>query len=81
MTAHTEPILRRLGMKALLVHHEIESRSASGRATQALIAELEQRFVNVIVATSADDAVAVIAADPLIQCLLLNWELGDDETH
>ncbi|MEI6003308.1 arginine decarboxylase [Paraburkholderia bengalensis] len=81
MTSHTEPILRRLGMKALLVHHETESRSASGRATQGLIAELEQRFVNVIVATTADDAVAVIAADPLIQCLLLHWELSNDETH
>ncbi|MEM5341389.1 Orn/Lys/Arg decarboxylase N-terminal domain-containing protein [Paraburkholderia azotifigens] len=81
MIANTEPILRRLGMKALLVHHEIEPRSASGRATQALITELEQRFVNVVVATSADDAVAVIAADPLIQCLLLNWELSDDESH
>jgi arginine decarboxylase len=81
MTAHTDPVLRRLGMKALLVHHEIEARSASGRATQALVAELEQRQVNVVVAASADDAVAVIAADPLIQCLLLNWELGDDDTH
>jgi arginine decarboxylase len=81
MTAHPEPIFRRLGMKALLVHHEIDARAAGGRAAQALASELEQRLVSVVVATSADDAVSVIEADPLIQCLLLSWELGNDETH
>jgi len=81
MTAHPELALRRLGMKALLVHHEIDARTASGRAAQALESELAERHVNVVLAASADDALAVIEADPLIQCLLLSWELGDDDTH
>jgi arginine/lysine/ornithine decarboxylase/CheY-like chemotaxis protein len=81
MSSATESVYRRLGMKVLLVHHEFESRTASGRAAQSLAAELEERHVRVVTAASADDAVAVIRSDPLIQCLLLSWELEDDETH
>jgi len=42
---------------------------------------LRERLVDVVIATSADDACAVIHAAPAIQCLLLNWELGNDATH
>ena len=81
MTASlTQPAFRRLGMKALLVQHDIDERTATGRAT-ALAEELRSRLVDVVIATSADDARAVVAADPAIQCLLLNWELGNDADH
>ncbi|WP_423368046.1 Orn/Lys/Arg decarboxylase N-terminal domain-containing protein [Burkholderia sp. LMG 32019] len=82
MTASlTQPAFRRLGMKALLVQHDIDERTATGRAATALAEELRTRLVDVVIATSADDACAVVAADPAIQCLLLNWELGNDAGH
>ncbi|TCW79719.1 arginine decarboxylase [Burkholderia sp. SRS-46] len=82
MTASlTQPAFRRLGMKALLVQHDIDERTATGRAATALADELRERLVDVVIATSADDARAVVNADPAIQCLLLNWELGGDATH
>jgi len=82
MTASlTQPALRRLGMKALLVQHDIDERTATGRAATALAEELRTRLVDVVIATSADDACAVVVADPAIQCLLLNWELGNDPAH
>ncbi|RQR51122.1 arginine decarboxylase [Burkholderia sp. Bp9126] len=82
MTASlTQQSFRRLGMKALLVQHDIDERTATGRAATALAEELRERLVDVVIATSADDARAVVNADPAIQCLLLNWELGGDATH
>ncbi|MGZ2746884.1 Orn/Lys/Arg family decarboxylase [Burkholderia stagnalis] len=82
MTASlTQQAFRRLGMKALLVQHDIDERTATGRAATALAEELRERLVDVVIATSADDARAVVNADPAIQCLLLNWELGSDATH
>ncbi|KVN32208.1 arginine decarboxylase [Burkholderia pyrrocinia] len=82
MTASlTQQAFRRLGMKALLVQHDIDARTATGRAATALAEELRERLVDVVIATSADDARAVVNADPAIQCLLLNWELGGDATH
>ncbi|WP_321854568.1 Orn/Lys/Arg family decarboxylase [Paraburkholderia tropica] len=67
---------RRHGMRALFVHPQIEAATANGRAARALIEELRERLVDVVTAASADDAVAVIGADPGVQCLLLDWELG-----
>ncbi|MGU7779104.1 Orn/Lys/Arg family decarboxylase [Burkholderia sp. PU8-34] len=82
MTASlTQQAFRRLGMKALLVQHDIDERTATGRAATALAEELRARLVDVVIATSADDARAVVNADPAIQCLLLNWELGNDPAH
>ena len=82
MTASlTQPAFRRLGMKALLVQHDIDERTATGRAATALVEELRTRLVDVVIATSAEDARAVVDADPAIQCLLLNWELGNDPGH
>ena len=50
-------------------------------APRRRLPELRSRLVDVVIATSADDARAVVAADPAIQCLLLNWELGNDADH
>ncbi|CAB3778659.1 Orn/Lys/Arg decarboxylase N-terminal domain-containing protein [Pararobbsia alpina] len=81
MASLTQQASRRLGMKALLVHHEIDASTASGRAAQKLVTELEQRLVEVVIASSLEDAQAVVNSDPAIQCLLLSWELGNDPTH
>ena len=68
--------IRRLGMRALLVDDEITQETATGRAVRTLSAELVQRDIDVLTATSADDAIMLIRSDPSIQCVLLDWDLG-----
>ncbi|WP_302556915.1 Orn/Lys/Arg decarboxylase N-terminal domain-containing protein, partial [Burkholderia diffusa] len=68
--------IRRLGMRALLVDDEIAQETAAGRAVRTLSAELVQRDIDVLTATSADDAIVLIRSDPSIQCVLLDWDLG-----
>ena len=70
--------IRRLGMRALLVDDEITQETATGRAVRTLSAELVQRDIDVLTATSADDAIMLIRSDPSIQCVLLDWDLGVD---
>lgn len=70
--------IRRLGMRALLVDDEITQETATGRAVRTLSAELVQRGIDVLTATSADDAIVLIRSDPSIQCVLLDWDLGVD---
>ncbi len=63
-------------MKALLVHEQSGANTAGGRALEALVASLNDDQVEVTLAASAEDALAVITADPSVQCLLLSWELN-----
>ena len=70
---------RIIGMKALIVDDEIISPTANGRAARDLIEELLSRDVNVIESGSADDGQSIILSDPSIQCILLDWCLGDDD--
>jgi arginine decarboxylase len=74
---------RIIGMKALIVDDEIGSPTANGRAARDLIEELLKRDVNVIESGSADDGQSIILSNPSIQCILLDWCLGDDDptTH
>ncbi|SAK96179.1 Orn/Lys/Arg family decarboxylase [Caballeronia ptereochthonis] len=80
MTGMTHQASRRLGMKALLVHHDTASDSAGARAVQALASDLRERLVDIVMAAGAADAIDIIHADPAIQCLLLDWELGGTRT-
>lgn len=68
----------RLGMKALLIHEDLTALTAAGRAVREMAEVLEQRQVEVILAQSALDAIAVINADPMVQCVLLDWDLDLD---
>jgi arginine decarboxylase len=68
---------RKLGMKALLIHGQSHTSSAAGRALHELTAQLEGRLVDVLVASTAIDAQALVQSDPMIQCVLLDWELPD----
>lgn len=78
MTAHQQP---RLGMKALLIHDELNAQTAAGRAVRALIETLNEHEVEVIPTVDVLDAVAIIHADPLVQCVLLDWDLALDASH
>ncbi|TCF97309.1 arginine decarboxylase [Paraburkholderia strydomiana] len=66
----------RVGMKALMVDDEVTQQSAAGRAVRTLIAELERRDIEVVTATSSEDAILVVRSDPAVQCILLDWDLG-----
>lgn len=74
----TKTAAERLGMRALIVDDEMEAKSAAGRAERALVAELQEREVDVVVSTSGADARAIIASDPAIQCVLVDWDLPAD---
>ncbi|QIG46471.1 arginine decarboxylase [Nordella sp. HKS 07] len=69
---------RTLGLKALVVDDELSEQSAAGSAVRGLVAELERRDVEVVTATAADDAIAIIRSDPALQCILLDWDLGPE---
>ncbi len=71
----------RLGMKALLIHEDLTALTAAGRAVREMAEVLEQRQVEVILAQSALDAIAIINADPMVQCVLLDWDLDLDDGH
>ncbi|KPN90573.1 arginine decarboxylase [Pseudomonas nunensis] len=72
---------RRLGMKVLLIHEELSNKTAAGRAVRELAEVLEGRQVEVILAQSALDAIAIIHSDPMVQCVLLDWDLSLDDSH
>jgi len=76
MTAKGERII---GMKALMVDDELHLPTANGRAVRTLVEELRNRDVLVVESTSADDGQSVVISDPSIQCILLDWSLGDDD--
>ncbi|MEB0147060.1 Orn/Lys/Arg decarboxylase N-terminal domain-containing protein [Pseudomonas sp. CCC2.2] len=71
----------RLGMKALLIHEDLAANTAAGRAVRQLAQELEKRQVEVLLAQSALDATVLIHSDPMVQCVLLDWELALDDSH
>ncbi|RZJ06261.1 MAG: arginine decarboxylase [Brevundimonas sp.] len=66
-------------MRALIVRPEQGADTATGRAFKALIEELDRREIEVINSSSVDDAEAILAADTLIQCVLVHWDLADDK--
>src|SRR5262245_61033153 len=54
--------------------------TAAGRATESLAKALEARSVNVIRAVSFDDGQAAVISNALLSAVLLNWNLGGDDT-
>jgi len=70
-------------MKVLIVDDELNSPTATGRAAKALTEELRKRDVLVVEAVSASDGAAIVFTDPSVQCVLLDWDLKDEDpkTH
>ena len=54
--------------------------TAAGRATRALVEELQQRDVEVLTATAVDDAMSIVISDPSIQCFVIDWALDNGTT-
>ena len=54
---------------------------SSARRRRTLVEELRGRAVEVVEATSAEDATSVISSDSAIHAVLIDWTLGDDKDH
>ncbi|HET9294848.1 MAG TPA: Orn/Lys/Arg decarboxylase N-terminal domain-containing protein [Gemmatimonadales bacterium] len=72
---------KRLSMRALVVDDELTSPTAEGRASRALVKELQDRAVEVVEATSAEDGMSVVVSDSALHAILVDWTLGDDPDH
>jgi len=72
---------KRLPMRALVVDDELGTPTAEGRAIRTLIRELQDREIDVVEATSAEDGTSVITSDSAIHAVLIDWTLGDDHDH
>jgi arginine decarboxylase len=73
--------VKRLSMRALVVDDELGTATAEGRAARALVQEMQERSIEVIEATSAQDGRSVITSDSAIHAVLIDWSLSDDEDH
>lgn len=70
-----------LGMKILLVHGECSKDCVAGRLVRKLRDQLEERDVAVVTADAARDGSLILASDPQIQALLLDWDMEDAVNH
>ena len=76
-----ERTTKRLGFKALIVDDELAAQTAEGRATRALVQELQGRSIEIVEAESAEDGMSVVISDSAIHAILLDWTLGRDTDH
>jgi len=73
--------IKRLSMRALVIDDELGTPTAEGRAARTLVQELQERAVEVLEATSAEDGASVVVSDSAIHAILVDWTLGDDHDH
>ena len=69
--------IKRLSWRALVVDDELPALTAEGRATRALVQELQGRAIDVVEAASAEDGSSVVVSDSAIHAVLVDWTLGD----
>src|SRR5262249_9028439 len=79
--AMLERTTKRLSLKALIVDDELAAQTAEGRATRALVQELQGRSIEIVEAESAEDGMSVVISDSAIHAILLDWTLGRDADH
>jgi arginine decarboxylase len=73
--------IKRIKLRALVVDDELTNLTAEGRATRALVEELQGRGMEVVEAASAEDGMSVIVSDSAIHTILMDWTLGEDKGH
>ena len=64
-----------LGMAVLLVSDKADDETAAGRAVRGLMADLEAHDVDLVLSSTAEDALAVIKSDPHLQAVILDWDM------
>ncbi len=69
---------RIIDMNVLIIDDDIRLPTANGRAVRTLAEELRHRDVAIVESFSEEDGQSVILSDPSVQCILLDWNLGDD---
>ncbi len=70
-------------LKALLVDDELNDATSWGRASRALVTEMEGRHIEVVSATSPEDGEAIVISDAGLNAILVDWSFGGDDalTH
>jgi arginine/lysine/ornithine decarboxylase len=67
--------------RVLVVHNGMDSMTAPGRATTALVQDLRDRDIEVVDAVSQGEAEAQIATHSLLQAVMVDWELAGGADH
>jgi arginine decarboxylase len=67
--------------KALIVDDELNDATAWGRASRALVAELEANQVEMVQAISPEDGGAVVVSDAGLRAVLIDWSFSGDDPH
>ena len=70
----------RNSLRCLLLHHALADATAMGRASRGIATGLRALDVTVLESRDAEDAAAIIATDPGLDAVLLDWD-GDDDGH
>ncbi|MDD1655700.1 MAG: arginine decarboxylase, partial [Methanomicrobiales archaeon] len=66
--------------KVLIVNNDLNAENAKGTACRKLIGELEKKETDVIGSLSIHDAESIVISDPGIDCFLLDWDIGEEES-
>jgi len=64
-----------------MIDDELTQTNTEGRAARALVQELQERAIEVIEASSAEDGMSVITSDSAIHAILIDWTLSEDRDH
>ncbi|MCL5432906.1 MAG: arginine decarboxylase [Patescibacteria group bacterium] len=67
--------VRPLTFKVLITSGEVEKTNSVGRAVDNIAKELMERNIEVIKATSSDDATAIIVSDSSLDAVMIEWEM------
>jgi lysine decarboxylase/arginine decarboxylase len=66
--------------RVLLVNNDLEAGNAKGTACRKLTEELARRDTDVIGSLSITDAESIVVSDPGIDCILIDWDIGEDDS-
>jgi arginine decarboxylase len=67
--------------KALIVDDELNDQTSWGRASRALVAELETRHIVVVTAVSPEDGEAAVVSDSGLNAVVVDWSFQSDDPN
>jgi arginine decarboxylase len=69
--------------KALVVDDELNGQTSWGRASRAVVSELQARHIEVVTALSPEDGGAVVVSDAGLNAVVVDWSFAADnpDTH
>jgi arginine decarboxylase len=68
-------------LKALIVDDELNDASSWGRASRALVSELQARHVEVVTSLSPEDGEAIVISDAGLNAIVIDWSFREDDPH